>query len=266
MNANPVNFGDAKVDVCMSAYARGVTAAGGLPVHLPIDVDPLLIVERLDGLVLPGGADVEPSLYGAEPETDVYPPEPERDALELGLYRGAVDRRLPLLGICRGQQVVNVCAGGTLHQDVPPHSAFDKPAETEFHEVRFEPGSMLGEMYGPSARVNSLHHQAVDVVGAGLRVMEECCLLQPRFRPCGEALVVSSAAGGVDGVEVRFDEGSLVADAGLLLAGTLIARLGLEALIDEVVAPPEAGRGSGAEALSLVVSIPPPTKPPVDPG
>ena len=166
----PVNFGDAKVDVHISAYAQGVIAAGGLPVQLPIDVDPLLIVERLDGLVLPGGADVEPSLYGAEPETDVYPPEPERDALELGLYRGAVDRRLPLLGICRGQQVVNVAAGGTLHQDVPPHSAFDKPAETEFHEVRFEAGSMLGEMYGSSARVNSLHHQAVDVVGAGLRV------------------------------------------------------------------------------------------------
>lgn len=166
----PVNFGDAQVDVHMSAYAQGVIAAGGLPVQLPIDVDPLLIVERLDGLLLPGGTDVEPSLYGAEPETDVYPPEPERDDLELGLYKGAVDLQLPLLGICRGQQVINVGAGGTLHQDVPPHSAFDKPAETEFHQVRFEAGSILEGMYGPTAWVNSLHHQAVDVVGADLRV------------------------------------------------------------------------------------------------
>lgn len=166
----PPNFGTAQVDVHMSAYAQGVIAAGGLPVQLPIDVDPLLIIERLDGLLLPGGTDVEPSLYGAESETDIYPPEPERDYLEFGLYKGAVDRELPLLGICRGQQVVNVAAGGTLHQDVPPHSAFDLPAETEVHEVHFESGSMLREMYGPSAWVNSLHHQAVDTVGADLRV------------------------------------------------------------------------------------------------
>ncbi len=166
----PVNFSGAQVDMYLSAYAQGVIAAGGLPVHLPIDVDPLLIAERLDGLLLPGGTDIEPSLYGADSETDVYPPEPERDDLELGLYKEAVDRRLPVLGICRGQQVVNVGAGGTLHQDVPPHSAFDLPAETEFHEVRFEAGSTLRELYGPTAWVNSLHHQAVDAVGEGLRV------------------------------------------------------------------------------------------------
>ncbi len=166
----PSSFGDAQIDMYMSAYAQGVIAAGGLPVHLPIDVDPLLIVERLDGILLPGGTDIEPSLYGAESETDVFPPEPERDHLELGLYKGAVDRRLPVLGICRGQQVVNVGAGGTLHQDVPPHSIFDLPAETEFHEVSFEAGSTLRELYGPTAWVNSLHHQAVDAVGEGLRV------------------------------------------------------------------------------------------------
>lgn len=165
----PTSFGDAQVDIYVSAYAQGVIAAGGLPVHLPIDVDPLLIVERLDGLLLPGGTDIEPSLYGAETETDVYPPEPERDNLELGLYNGAVDRRLPVLGICRGQQLINVGAGGTLHQDVPPHSAFFLPAASEFHEVRFAAGSTLRELYGPTARVNSLHHQAVDVVGADLR-------------------------------------------------------------------------------------------------
>lgn len=166
----PESFGDTQVDIYMSAYAQAVIAAGGLPLHLPIDIDPLLIVARLDGLLLPGGTDIDPWRYGAETETDIYPPEPERDELELGLYSGAVEREIPVLGICRGQQVVNVGAGGTLHQDVPPHSAFDMPAETELHEIRFEAGSILRELYGPTAWVNSLHHQAVDVAGTDLRV------------------------------------------------------------------------------------------------
>ena len=166
----PVNFGTAQVDMYMSAYARALIAAGGLPVHLPIDVDPLQIIERLDGLVIPGGADIEPSLYGAETETDIYPPEPERDEFELSLMKGAVHLQTPVLGICRGQQIVNVAAGGTLHQDVPPHSGFDAAADAELHEVTFEPESILHDLYGPSLRVNSLHHQAVDAVGEGLRV------------------------------------------------------------------------------------------------
>lgn len=166
----PANFANAQVDLYMSAYAQAVIAAGGLPVYLPIDIDPLVILERLDGLVLPGGTDIEPNLYGAESQTDLYPPEPERDELELGLFNGAIDRQLPVLGICRGQQVINVGAGGTLHQDVPPHSGFDQPTETKLHEVRFDPASTLGDLYGSTAWVNSLHHQAVDIVGTDLRV------------------------------------------------------------------------------------------------
>ena len=163
-------FADMQLDLYFANYAKGVIAAGGLPVHLPIDVDPLLIIDRLDGLLLPGGTDIEPNLYGAESETDIYPPEPERDDLELGLLKGAVHRQIPVLGICRGQQIVNVGAGGTLHQDVPPHSAVGHAAETELHRVTLEPDSILRELYGPMVRVNSLHHQAVDTVGEGLRV------------------------------------------------------------------------------------------------
>ena len=166
----PTTFADMQLDLYFSSYAQGVIAAGGLPVHLPINVDPLTIVERLDGILLPGGTDIGPSLYGAESETDLYPPEPERDDFELSLLKGAVHRQIPVLGVCRGQQIVNVGAGGTLHQDVPLHAAFDRPAETELHEVTFEPGSILRELYGATVWVNSLHHQTVDTVGADLRV------------------------------------------------------------------------------------------------
>lgn len=163
-------FADMQIDLYFANYAKGVIAAGGLPVHLPIDVDPLLIIDRLDGLLLTGGTDIEPSLYGAESETDIYPPEPERDDLELGLFKGAVHRQIPVLGICRGQQIVNVGAGGTLHQDVPPHSGVGHAVDAELHEVTLEPDSILRELYGASVWVNSLHHQAVDTVGEDLRV------------------------------------------------------------------------------------------------
>ena len=166
----PTIFADMQLDLYFSNYAQGVIAAGGLPVHLPISVDPLLIVERLDGLLIPGGTDIEPSLYGAESETDIYPVEPERDDFELALLQGALHRQIPVLGICRGQQIVNVAAGGKLHQDVPPHSAVGCAAHTELHEVTLEPGSILRDLYGPSVWVNSLHHQAVDTVGEDLRV------------------------------------------------------------------------------------------------
>lgn len=163
-------FADMQIDLYFANYAKGVIAAGGLPVHLPIDVDPLLIIDRLDGLLLTGGTDIEPSLYGAVSETDIYPPEPERDDLELGLFKGAVHRQIPVLGICRGQQIVNVGAGGTLHQDVPPHSGVGHAPDAELHEVRLEPDSILRELYGATVWVNSLHHQAVDAVGEDLRV------------------------------------------------------------------------------------------------
>jgi putative glutamine amidotransferase len=104
------------------------------------------------------------------PETEDFPPEPDRDAYELALLEGAYERGLPVLGICRGLQLINVCAGGTLHQDVPPHAAFDQPPETELHEVNFEAGTVVGELYGGPQWVNSLHHQVVDRLGRELLV------------------------------------------------------------------------------------------------
>ncbi len=159
---------DFDADLYYADYANGVIEAGGLPVHIPIDVDPADLAGVLDGLLLPGGADIEPARYGADPETDDFPPEPGRDEQELRLLDSALDRGIPVLGICRGLQVVNVAMGGTLHQDVPPHAGFDRPTTTELHTVTFRPNSTLGRIYGAEHPVNSLHHQTVDRLGDNL--------------------------------------------------------------------------------------------------
>lgn len=159
-----------ELEVYFRDYARRVAEAGGLPVLLSLDTDPDRIVEHLDGIVLPGGTDVDPALYGAEREPDVLDPEPARDAHELALLDAAAEADVPVLAICRGLQVVNVWRGGTLNQHIPAHGLFDEPPEKLQHEVTIAPGSALAEVYGPSAMVNSLHHQTVDRVGDGLDV------------------------------------------------------------------------------------------------
>jgi len=151
-------------------YARGILDAGGLPVNLPLDADPSLYADRLDGILLSGGADIAPNRYGAASETDDFPPEPSRDEFEWQLFMAAQERALPVLGICRGLQMVNVATGGTLHQHVPEHAAFDQSPATLHHGLRVEADSVLGSIYGTSHSVNSLHHQTVDKVGNGLRV------------------------------------------------------------------------------------------------
>lgn len=166
----PAALADCEIDLYFTDYARGVMEAGGIPVHLPIDIDPAAVSERLDGLVLPGGTDIDPIRYGAEPHPELLTPEQKRDDLELGLLSAALDADIPVLGICRGIQIVNVHQGGTLHQHVPEHGHFDLPAHTAVHQVNFAEGSTLREFYGPSAQVNSLHHQTVANVGRDLTV------------------------------------------------------------------------------------------------
>jgi putative glutamine amidotransferase len=166
----PTGFADVAIDVYVSDYAIAITAAGGLPVHLPRHVDPGEYAGRLDGVVLTGGADVDPARYGAELDPATGPVEPGRDAAELGLIELAVGEELPVLGICRGLQLLNVWAGGTLHQHVPGHARFDLPPGAEADTVVVEPDSRLAELYGAGLRVNSLHHQAVDRVAVGWTV------------------------------------------------------------------------------------------------
>jgi putative glutamine amidotransferase len=160
-------------------YVRAVEKAGGLPLVLapgaPEDAPDLL--SRLDGLLLTGGADVDPVLYGEEPHDTVTRVIPERDAFEIGLCREALRRDHPLLAICRGQQVLNVATGGTLIQDIPSQvsGARDHDPDRErwetAHEVRILPRTRLREILGvETIAVNSFHHQAVRELGQGFVV------------------------------------------------------------------------------------------------
>jgi putative glutamine amidotransferase len=162
------------------AYMRAVEMAGGLPVALPPltseNVDGLL--DHISGLLLSGGPDVDPSSYGAAPHRELGPTDPVIDAFELALCRHAYRRRMPILGICRGAQVLNVALDGTLHQHVAEvtngtieHRQADLGTHTS-HEVRVAPDSSLAQTTGGGpVKVNSFHHQAIDRLGDGLRAV-----------------------------------------------------------------------------------------------
>jgi len=166
------------VDIHHAPYANAIAAAGGLPVQLPREADPAALVDRLDGLVVAGGEDVDPRRYGAVPGSASTQLDPDRDAHESGLIAAALDRRLPLLGICRGHQLLNVALGGTLYQDIATqlpkcHPHVDNELYDElYHDVTLVPGSDLDRLYQAdrTLRVTSIHHQAIDRLGDGLVV------------------------------------------------------------------------------------------------
>ncbi len=166
----PGSLADLEFDVYVSDYGRGVLEAGGLPLHLPLDAGPLDLLDHVDGLVLTGGADIDPSLWGAPCETDEFPPESSRDRFELALAREAAARSLPVLGICRGMQLLNVSDGGSLHQHVPSHARFDGQPSTVAHELTVAEDTLLARLCGDRVLVNSLHHQTVDRLGTGWSV------------------------------------------------------------------------------------------------
>lgn len=157
------------IDAYMADYARSVLRAGGLPINLPLDADPLDYIEICDGFLFTGGADLNPVAYNEANTASAF--EQIRDDYELTLLGGALDANKPLLGICRGLQLLNVHAGGSLHQDIPEHARYDVRPHTRTHSVNIEPASRLNLMFGSSVEVNSLHHQTVDTVGADLSVV-----------------------------------------------------------------------------------------------
>jgi putative glutamine amidotransferase len=147
------------------AYVHGVTGAGARVVLIPPAGADAQMIEGLDGLVLTGGADVGPGLYGAQPHEKTVP-RPDRDAAELALLRAALAADLPVLGICRGMQLMAVAAGGKLHQHLPETlgDTRHRPGGSEKlgeHEVRLAAGSRCHAILGGSATVNSFHHQGV---------------------------------------------------------------------------------------------------------
>ncbi len=167
-----------------AAYCNAILAAGGIPVVLPFQDDAAAVIESLDGLLLSGGSDIEPARFGAtEIHPETYGISPERDQFELDLFRLALERDVPFLGVCRGIQLVNVGLGGTLIQDVPSQHVAAEPvqhrqqadgvaANQPGHDVTVDAGNWLHDQLGVSTLpVNSFHHQAIDRLAPGLEVI-----------------------------------------------------------------------------------------------
>src|SRR3954469_997932 len=164
------------VDIHHAPYANAIAAAGGLPVQLPREAEPAALVRRLDGLVIAGGDDVDPRRYGAVPGSATTRIDPDRDAYESALIAAALERELPLLGICRGHQLLNVVLGGTLIAHLPldrgeAHGQLAYPLHARVHGLRFAAGDPLAARLGTEVLVNSFHHQAVEAPGDGVRIV-----------------------------------------------------------------------------------------------
>ena len=161
-------------------YLQAVQRAGGRPVLLPPDPedaeDPGEVLDLLDALVVTGGAgDLDPALYGEERHPETGPVQEERDAYELALVRGALEREMPILGICRGMQILNVAYGGTIEQHLPEVLGHEEhrhtPGTFADHEVRLVPDSLAARAAGSeSTPAKSHHHQGIKEVGEGLQV------------------------------------------------------------------------------------------------
>jgi putative glutamine amidotransferase len=163
------------------SYIDAVQDAGGLALLLPPDArlvdEPEEILERIDGLVLAGGADIDPSSYGHDAHPETVGTIPERDQFEIALVREAIERDMPVLGICRGMQLINVALGGTLVQHLPEHYGHHEHRRVlgsfdgADHDVDVQPDTLANEVVrGTRHATLSHHHQGVECLGAGLVV------------------------------------------------------------------------------------------------
>ncbi|HKS43506.1 MAG TPA: gamma-glutamyl-gamma-aminobutyrate hydrolase family protein [Amycolatopsis sp.] len=152
------------------SYVDCVVAAGGVPVLLPSMGEDTSVLSAVDALVLAGGADIDPACYGRAAHEKTIS-RPERDAFEFALLREALRRRLPVLGVCRGMQVLNVAFGGTLTQHLPDVVGTEhQPAPATYgpNRVTVAEGSRAAGILGSEAKIQCYHHQAVDRLGDGL--------------------------------------------------------------------------------------------------
>jgi putative glutamine amidotransferase len=170
-------------NVSPRSYSLAVEAAGGLPLLLPPDdasaERPAQILDLLDGLMLAGGSDIDPSSYGAQPHPETKGTWPERDRFELALAHAALERDMPVLGICRGMEMLNVACGGTLVQHLPDaidsHRHRHTPGAFSDHEVRIADGTLTARAVGAtSGDVKSHHHQGLGELGEHVMVTAWC--------------------------------------------------------------------------------------------
>ncbi len=163
----------------LPGYMQGLAEAGGVGMMLPLTDDAATLqelVSRVDGILLTGGNDVAPALYGEQKETFCGENDPLRDRMETRLIELALQADKPIFGICRGLQILNTVLGGTLYQDLKTQTgtalthSMDKPYDRTVHEVTVLPGTPLGELYGPGPMaVNSRHHQGIKALAPALR-------------------------------------------------------------------------------------------------
>ena len=161
-------------------YVDAVIKAGGVPLIIPFNTDKEVIISQaqvIDGLIISGGHDVSPYNYGQEPSPLLGETFPERDDYEMLLLEEAKKRNLPILGICRGFQIINVAGGGTLYQDlsligksVLKHNQVSNPT-LQTHKIQIEENSIISEIFGKETMVNSFHHQALDKVADDFKVV-----------------------------------------------------------------------------------------------
>jgi putative glutamine amidotransferase len=171
-------FWDQTAHLVADTYVTALQDTGAAAVLLPVDTRaPAVLLDRIDGLLLIGGADIDPRYYGQEPSAELEASYPERDEFEIALTLSAIERGLPLLGICRGMQLLNVAKGGTLLQEladengVPTHRRIVGTFEGNEHEIELDPGSLAEQAIGESLHVGRCHHhQAIDRLGDDLRV------------------------------------------------------------------------------------------------
>jgi putative glutamine amidotransferase len=161
------------VNLSPRTYSLAVQRAGGLALILPPDdvaaESPDELLDLLDGLILAGGSDIDPGSYGAAPHPETRGTWPERDRFELGLGTRALERDMPVLGICRGMEMLNVVQGGTLNQHLGLELHRHTPGVFTDHRVRVEPGSLAERVVGAElTEVKSAHHQGLEVLGEGV--------------------------------------------------------------------------------------------------
>jgi putative glutamine amidotransferase len=175
----PASYGvwNQRVDLLPVQYADNLRQAGAIAVLLPpgasdVQADAVAVMDRLDGLVLTGGADIDPARYGAERHETTDPPRTDRDAWEIALVQAAMAAQKPILGVCRGMQVLNVALGGTLIQHLPDvvanHEHRGEIGTFPIHHVQVEAGTALAAAVGERVDVPTHHHQAVDQLAAAL--------------------------------------------------------------------------------------------------